>query len=623
MQGSHERESYSLVQGNNERVKVARSVSTKKLSSPPPLNKKSSKSAAFFPPFASVKTPRSSGSGNFFGDEPKTTPGTPVSSYSPRRHHFEELSTEEWLELEVPDHITEDFRERYPEFTASEEKTEKLRADDFPLLDSEVRTYLDFTGAALPPQSLLNSHLKALRGSILGNPHSRSLASMLATEKDNAARDAVLKYFNANPKDYTVIWTANASAALKLVGESYAFGPGTTFLRSPDCHNSVNGLLNFAVQKGADVRMLPFEENTFTWGMKELKPELVRPAAPRTESENKSGRLGSLFRSKKHAPNSTVEEDVPKGLFAFPGQSNFTGIKNPLSVISAAQAHGWDVMLDAAALAPTSRIDLSQHSPEFVALSFYKMFGYPTGIGALIAKKDALSRLQKPWYGGGTVEFVLPHGVPAMVDSNSSSMWEDGTISFQSTLAVQLGLEYLKSVGRDDLTTRVKCLTSWLRTELESLTWSNGQKLVNIAGTDDASRQGSSIAFVLVTPNRVLIQHTLVEHMARKRQIDLRSGCFCNPNTSATALMPYMNDRLKNLLSTTIARSSFTEKMPESTITRISSAFKDFGSLRVSVGLPTLLRDVWRFVEFIKIDILACEDSIERMCAEWCASCQQ
>jgi molybdenum cofactor sulfurtransferase len=71
-----------------------------------------------------------------------------------------------------------------------------------------------------------------------------------------------------------------------------------------------------------------------------------------------------------------------------------------------AKSMGWDVLLDAAALAPSGGLDLGDVSPDFVTLSFYKIFGYPTGIGALVARKASLSKLSKPWFGGGTVQYV-------------------------------------------------------------------------------------------------------------------------------------------------------------------------------------------------------------------------
>jgi molybdenum cofactor sulfurtransferase len=58
--------------------------------------------------------------------------------------------------------------------------------------------------------------------------------------------------------------------------------------------------------------------------------------------------------------------------------------------------------LDAAALATTCPIDLSNEatSPDFTAVSFYKIFGFPN-IGALIVRKRAGHMLQQRKYFGG------------------------------------------------------------------------------------------------------------------------------------------------------------------------------------------------------------------------------
>jgi molybdenum cofactor sulfurtransferase len=67
--------------------------------------------------------------------------------------------------------------------------------------------------------------------------------------------------------------------------------------------------------------------------------------------------------------------------------------------------------LDAAALAPTSKISLSDYPQlDAMAISFYKMFGFPTGIGALIAKKSFLAQLKRPWFSGGNVDLVQVPG---------------------------------------------------------------------------------------------------------------------------------------------------------------------------------------------------------------------
>lgn len=45
-----------------------------------------------------------------------------------------------------------------------------------------------------------------------------------------------------------------------------------------------------------------------------------------------------------------------------------------------------------------------------MAVSFYKMFGFPTGVGALVVKEDFLRSLQRPWFAGGTVDVVQVPG---------------------------------------------------------------------------------------------------------------------------------------------------------------------------------------------------------------------
>lgn len=94
------------------------------------------------------------------------------------------------------------------------------------------------------------------------------------------------------------------------------------------------------------------------------------------------------------------------GLFALTGQSNISNAKNPLELLHVAAALGFHTIVDAAALAPTSRISLARYPADAMAVSFYKMFGYPTGVGALVAKNSFLRALRRPWFAGGTVDVV-------------------------------------------------------------------------------------------------------------------------------------------------------------------------------------------------------------------------
>jgi molybdenum cofactor sulfurtransferase len=53
------------------------------------------------------------------------------------------------------------------------------------------------------------------------------------------------------------------------------------------------------------------------------------------------------------------------------------------------------VLLDAAAYLPAHPLDLARHPADFVAASFYKMFGYPTGLGALVLRTELVPQLRK------------------------------------------------------------------------------------------------------------------------------------------------------------------------------------------------------------------------------------
>lgn len=189
---------------------------------------------------------------------------------------------------------------------------------------------------------------------------------MASTELVDACRRRVLAFFNASPDVYTVVFTANASHALKLVGEAYPFEAGDRLLLTFDNHNSVNGIREFDRARGAETRYVPV-----------VPPDLLADTSV-------------LDR------NLDARRDGSHTLLAFPAQSNFSGVHHPLEWIGRARALGWDVLLDAAAFVPTNPLDLGRYQPDFVAVSFYKMFGYPTGIGALVAQRAALINFTAP-----------------------------------------------------------------------------------------------------------------------------------------------------------------------------------------------------------------------------------
>ena len=152
------------------------------------------------------------------------------SKISPTHYSSTEMSTAEQA-----------FRESFPDFN-NISILDELRATEYARLDEQRHIYLDYTGGGLYANCQIRDHMELLRNNVFGNPHSLNPTSRAMTELCDQARASVLKFFNASPDEYTVIFTSNASNALKLVGEAYPFKPEGQFLLLFDNHNSVNGI---------------------------------------------------------------------------------------------------------------------------------------------------------------------------------------------------------------------------------------------------------------------------------------------------------------------------------------------------------------------------------------------
>ena len=453
-----------------------------------------------------------------------------------------------------------EFLQKYPEY-ASTAVLDALRQSDYGRLDALGHVYLDYTGGGLYADSQLRRHADLLNGHILGNPHSGNLSSTTTTSLVERARSSVLAYFNTSPADYTAVFTLNASAALKLVGESYPFAPGGRFLLTFDNHNSVNGIREFALANGAAVGYAPL-----------TLPDL------RIDRSH----LGGLLDRR---------DDSQSNLFAFPAQSNFSGVVHPLDLIEQAHAKGWDVLLDAAAFVPTNRLDLSAVQPEFVTISFYKMFGYPTGVGCLLVRNGVLPKLKRPWFAGGTVNFATVQGLRHILAPREAG-FEDGTLDYIGIPAVEIGLQHLQRIGIETIHTRVHCLTGWLLHELLALAHSNGRHMVRIYGPATTTMRGGAVTLNFYDPEGHLLDYRRVEELANQHRISLRTGCFCNPGAGEMAEGLTESDMIAGI-----------EAGADMTLPRFLQVIqhrggKSAGAIRVSLGLVTNFTDVWRFLRF-------------------------
>jgi molybdenum cofactor sulfurtransferase len=439
---------------------------------------------------------------------------------------------------------------------------DELRDREFSRLDRLDHAYLDYTGSGLYAESQVRRHADLLLGHVFGNPHSINPTSSASTEAVERCRHRVLGFFGADPDEYAVVFTANASQALKLVGEAYPFEAGDQFLLTFDNHNSVNGIREFARARGAETRYLPV-----------LPPDL-RVSDDLVETFLARSRGASRHR-----------------LFAYPAQSNFSGVQHSLGWIDLARAHGFDVLLDAAAFAPTNRLDLSREKPDFVTLSFYKMFGYPTGVGALVARHEALARLRRPWFAGGTIE-VASVQADRFRRMRGAAGFEDGTPDFLALPAVELGLELIESTGLAVIHERVRALTSWLIEEFQALRHGNGRPLVRLYGPASTDNRGGTLAFNLAAADGALIDHDIVDQRAASERISLRTGCFCNPGVGEVAFGLSRAD-ITSCLGGAPGRMTYDEF-------RQCIDPKAAGAVRASTGWVSNFRDVWRLVGVLR-----------------------
>ena len=186
------------------------------------------------------------------------------------------------------------FTAAYPQYSTTRALDDR-RAREYPLLDSLGHVYLDYTAGNLVPLSLVDRHMALLRDHLLGNPHSTNPASALATTFVEQARLSVLDFFNADPDEYVVIFTANATQALKLVGEAYPFDAGGEYLLTFDNHNSVNGIREFARAKGCPTTYVPIVLPDMRVDEAELASHLERRQPGRPSPVCLSGTI-ELFR---------------------------------------------------------------------------------------------------------------------------------------------------------------------------------------------------------------------------------------------------------------------------------------------------------------------------------------
>lgn len=361
---------------------------------------------------------------------------------------------------------------------------------------------------------------------LYGNPHSENKPAKVSGDMVDEIRLKALRFLGADPEHFDLVFTANATAAIKLVADSFRDLAEQTRSGSfwygyhRDAHTSLVGVREFT--RNGEHHVFAHDQEVEAW--------LEHPGAYHRAID----RVSSL------------------GLFAWPGQSNLTGRRLPLEwagrVRRLREIQGTYTLLDAAALAMTcdmTRVfgDPSQ-APDFTCVSFYKIFGFPD-LGGLIVRKDSghILTLRK-YFGGGTVTMVKTlGGGPVWHISKGAEMTEegglhdgleDGTLPFHSILALGEAIEVQRDLygNMENVSRHVTGLVVRLYEGLRGLRHGNGGEVVRVyeeggeevTGYGDSRRQGGTVAFNVFGEDGGVVSYDRVEGLANERGIYVRSG---------------------------------------------------------------------------------------------------
>ncbi|KAL8637671.1 MAG: hypothetical protein Q9228_005079, partial [Teloschistes exilis] len=407
---------------------------------------------------------------------------------------------------------------------------------------------------------------------LYGNPHSGSASSQLSTRRVEDVRLRALRFFQADPDDFDLVFVANATAGIKLVMEGFRELQGDFWYGyHQDSHTSLVGVRENACEHCC----LGGDEEVEKW--LEAQPRSV------FDSSNERG-----------------------GLFAYPAQSNLNGRRLPLSWPGRLRSSQYQPndkiysLLDAAAFVSTSPLDFSNASqaPDFTVLSFYKMFGFPD-LGALIVRKDSSWPLvHRKYFGGGTVEMVtcMNESWHMRKQDNLHEQLEDGTLPFHSIIALDSAFDVHEKLfgSLERISSHTSFLADRLYKDLSSLRHANGRTVCKIhkdprSSYRDSLLQGPIVALNLQSSRGECISNAEVEKLAAIRNIQVRTGGLCNPGGVASCL---------ELTAWEMKRNFAAGHRCGNDNDLIGG--KPTGIIRVSLGATSNIQDIEAFVEFVR-----------------------
>ena len=334
---------------------------------------------------------------------------------------------------------------------------EKIRGD-FPILSELVYgkplVYLDNGASAQKPRQVIDE-IDRIYSSEYANVH-RGLHYMsnATTDAYEAAREKVRKFLNAGSVD-EIVFTKSATEAINTVSYGYGvpnIGEGDEIVLSIMEHHSNIVPWHFLRERhGAKLVWVPVDDE----GAFDI----------------------DAFQSRLTTRTKLV---------AITHMSNVLGTVVPIKEICRiAHEHNIPVLVDGSQAAVHMPVDVQDLDCDWYAFTGHKIYG-PSGIGVLYGKKDRLEAMQ-PFQGGGEmIEEVTEDGVTY---NHAPHRFEAGTPPIAQAIGLGAALDYVESIGRQNIANHEKELLAYANEQLARL-----NSLRIIGNTPD---KGAIISFEL------------------------------------------------------------------------------------------------------------------------------
>ena len=309
---------------------------------------------------------------------------------------------------------------------------------DFPILSRKVYDkpliYLDNAATTQKPLCVLD----AMRDEYLNvnaNVH-RGVhwMSQQATELHEAARETVRRFINARSAA-EVVFTRGTTEGLNLIAATYC----QAFMHEGD---------------EVIVSAMEHHSNIVPWQLQAQQRGIVLKVIPMTDTgELMLDEYEKLFTDKTK-------------LVSLTQVSNVLGTVNPVKQMTAtAHAHGVPVVIDGAQSAPHFKVDMQDIDCDFFVFSGHKAYG-PTGIGVLYGKEEWLDKLP-PYQGGG--EMISHVSFDKVSFERPPLKFEAGTPDYIATHGLAVALDYLSSVGMDNIAKHEHELTVYALDRMQTI----------------------------------------------------------------------------------------------------------------------------------------------------------